>query len=917
MQEPQKDPTPAPPPAAEPAHNIFRPRGGPLGVFFAPRAVAVVGATERPGSVGRTVFRNLVGNPFGGAVFPVNPKRSSVLGVKAYPDVAAVPAPVDLAVIATPAATVPAVVGRCVAAGVRGAVVLSAGFRETGPAGADLERRVKEHLRPGGLRLVGPNSLGLMAPHTGFNATFAAGGARPGSVGLVSQSGALLAAVLDWSLRENVGFSAVASLGSMLDVGWGDLIDYLCDDPRTQSIVMYMESVGDAGAFLSAAREVTLRKPVIVLKAGRTEAAAQVAASHTGALTGSDEVLDAAFRRTGVLRVRSIAELFSTAGVLARQPRPQGPRLTILTNAGGPGVLATDALLAGGGALAGLAKETVAALNALLPPQWSHGNPIDIRGDAGPERYAGAVEVAARDPGGDGLLVILTPQAMTDPTRAAEQLARFARIGKPVLASWMGGATVAEGAAVLSRAGIPTFPYPETAVRAFLYLWRHTYNLRGLFETPHLSESAEDVDAGRARQVIDRALRAGRVLLTGSESAEILAAYRIPAAETRVAAGEDEAVRHADALGYPVVLKLHSETITHKTDVDGVRLGLPDAAAVRRAFREIESSVLEMAGPGHFAGVAVQPMVRPDGYELILGSSIDPQFGPVVLFGTGGRLVEVFRDRALALPPLNTTLARRLMEQTRIYAALQGVHGRRPVDLAALEQLLVQLGRLVVEQRRVKEIDVNPLLAAPDRLVALDARVVLHGPDVPDDQLPALAIRPYPVQYVAAATLKDGTAVTIRPVRPEDEPLLARFHETLSELSVYRRYLHALKLGQRVAHDRLSRLCFIDYNREMALVADRRGPDGRHEIVGIGRLIKEHATGQAEFALLVSDRVQGSGLGTELLRRLLQVARDEGVRRVFGDILADNHPMQRVCDRLGFRIGPAGPDRVVKAVIDL
>jgi acetyltransferase len=681
-----------------------------------------------------------------------------------------------------------------------------------------------------------------------------------------------------------------------------------------------MESVGDAGSFLSAARETALRKPVIVLKAGRTEAAARAAASHTGSLVGSDEVLNAAFRRGGVLRVNSIADVFNLTEALSRQPRPRGPRLTIVTNAGGPGVLATDALLSAGGQLATLSEQTVAALHGLLPPGWSRGNPVDLLGDADPERYARAVEAVAGDPESDGLLVVLTPQAVTEPTQTAERLRRFASgTGKPVLASWMGAATVQAGIDILNGAGIPTFSYPDTAARVFHSMYCYSYNLRGLYETPTLA--GDDVEAGDlavSGAIVAAARRAGRELLTELESKRLLAAYGIPTVETRLALGEAEAVRQAEAVGYPVVLKLHSETITHKSDVGGVQLSLADAAAVRQAYRAIEAAVHDQAGPGHFAGVTVQPMVRTDGYEVILGGSIDPQFGPVLLFGAGGRLVEVFRDRALALPPLNTTLARRMMEQTRVYSALKGVRGRPAVDLTELERLLVRFSRVVVEQRWVREIDVNPLLVSADRLLALDARVVLHGPDTREDQLPRLAVRPYPAQYAAGWTSRDGDAVVVRPIRPEDEPLLARFHQTLSEHSVYLRYLHAMKLSQRVAHERLARLCFIDYDREMALVAVRQDANtGEQELLGVGRLIKAHGTAEAEYALVVSDAWQRKGLGTELLRRLLDVARAEGIRRVTGEVLPDNGGMQRVCERLGFRLKYSLSDQLVRAAIDL
>jgi acetyltransferase len=683
-----------------------------------------------------------------------------------------------------------------------------------------------------------------------------------------------------------------------------------------------MESVGDARAFLSAAREVALHKPVIVLKAGRSEAAARAAAAHAGARAGSDEVLQAAFRRSGVLRVASVSDLFHMADVLGKQPRPRGPRLAVVTNAGGPGVLAADALLAAGGELAQLDLQTVAGLHALLPPPWSPANPVDVLGDAGPDRYARAAEAVARDPGSDGLLVILTPQALADPTQTAERLKPLAQTtGKPVLASWMGGAAVGAGVAILSRAGVPTFAYPDTAARVFAYMWQYTYNLRGLYETPALPAGDEEGGAGRARagQLLEAVRRAGRTLLTEHESRQLLAAYGIPTVPTALAATEEEAARRADGLGYPAVLKLHSETVPHKADVGGVRLDLADAEAVRRAFRAIEGAVRERAGPGHFLGVTVQPLVRRDGHELVLGSRIDPQFGPVLRFGMGGRLAEVFQDRALALPPLTTTLARRLMEQTRIYAALKGVRGGRPVDLAGLERLLVRFSRLAVEQRWVLEVDINPLLASPDRLLALGARVVLHGPDEREDDLPRPAIRPYPGRYVWPWAGRDGPPCLIRPIRPEDEPLLAAFHETLSEQSVYLRYLQAVKLSQRQAHERLARLCFIDYDRELALVAEGRGPgEGARAVAAVGRLIRQRGTPEeAEFALLVGDRFQGAGLGTEVLRRLLEVARAERIRRVTADILPENGAMQHVCAKLGFRLRHDAAERLMKAAVDL
>ncbi len=876
----------------------------PLDALFVPRSVAVIGATEKEGSVGRTVLWNLISSPFGGTVFPINPKRPNVLGLKAYPSLAEAPDPVELAVIVTPPQTVPGVMDECVAAGVRGVIVISAGFKETGSEGEELERQVLARARAGGIRVIGPNCLGVMNPIGGLNATFAAGIARAGSVGLISQSGALLCAILDWSMHEQVGFSSVVSLGSMLDVGWGDVIYHLGDDPNTGSIVIYMETVGDARAFLSAAREVALTKPIIVIKPGRTAQAAKAAASHTGSLTGSDEVLDAAFRRVGVLRVDAIEDLFAIADVLAKQPRPKGRRLTILTNAGGPGVLATDALIGGGGQLTEITPTAMDAFNAILPAPWSHNNPVDIIGDAPPERFASALEVAAGDPGSDGLLVVLTPQAMTDPTRTAEHLVPFAHIeGKPVLASWMGGADVEAGTAVLSAAGIPTFPYPDTAVEMFNYMWRYSDSLHSLYETPSMpDDEASSVNRTLAREIIDGVRREGRTLLTEFESKQVLSAYAIPITETRIAPTEAEAVAAADAIGYPVVLKLHSHTITHKTDVGGVQLNLVDADAVHAAYHAIQAAVAEARGARHFEGVTVQPMINYSGYELIVGSSVDAQFGPVLLFGMGGQLVELFRDRALALPPLTTTLARRMIERTKIYGAFAGIRGRQPIDTGALEQLLVHFGQLVVEQPWIKEIDINPLLASPERFIALDARVVLHDPDLSEAQLPRLAIRPYPRQYVGTWRSGDGTEMTIRPIRPEDEPLMVRFHQGLSERTVHERYLRDLGLAERTGHERLTRVCFNDYDREIALVVEREASDAEREIVAVGRLSKRHAVNGAEFAIVVADCCQRTGLGTELLRRLVQIGRDEGLDWIGAEMLVDNIGMQHTAEKAGFSL---------------
>jgi acetyltransferase len=905
----------------DPAHDLFRSERHPLDDIFNPRSVALIGATDREGSVGRTVLWNLLSTPFGGTVYPVNPKRASILGVKAYKDVASLPEVPDLVVITTPAPTAPGLIQECVDAGVPSAIIISAGFKEHGEEGKNLERKIADIIAGGKMRIIGPNCLGVMNPITGMNATFARHIARPGNVAFISQSGALCTAILDWSLRENVGFSAFVSTGSMLDVGWGDLIDYFGDDPRTKSIIIYMESVGDARSFLSAAREISLSKPILVIKPGRTAAAAKAAASHTGSLTGSDEVLDAAFRRSGVLRVQNISDLFYMSEVLARQPLPQGPRLCMVTNAGGPGVLATDALVTGGGNVADLSDKTMKAFDEFLPPHWSHNNPVDILGDAEPERYSHSLEIAAQDPSIDGMLVILTPQGMTNPTQIAEQLKPYANsLGKPVLASWMGGAEVAAGEEILNQAGIPTFAFPDTAARMFNYMWRYSYNLRALYETPNLRAESDAAapDRSKAKKIIEDVRKSGRTILTEFESKELLAAYGIPTVPTRIAITEEEAVKSAEEFGFPVVLKLYSETITHKTDVGGVQLNIRTAESVRASFNAIRNSVSEKVGAQHFQGVTVQPMIKLDGYEIIIGSTIDPQFGPVLLFGTGGQLVEVFKDRALALPPLNTTLARRMMERTKIFTALQGVRGRKPVDIPALEDMLVRFSQLVVEQPWIKEIDINPLLASAENLVALDARVVLHDPKMKESELPKPAIRPYPIQYVGQWKMKNNETVTIRPIRPEDEPTIIKFHEKLSERTVLMRYFAPLHLAQRTAHERLTRICFVDYDREMAMVAERKdGVGGVPEILAVSRLHHLHGTENFEATVVVIDEAQHLGLGSELMRRSVEIARKEGAKRVVATVLKENEEMQAIFRGLGFHLEPVEGKDLVRAELQL
>ncbi|MCL4508208.1 MAG: bifunctional acetate--CoA ligase family protein/GNAT family N-acetyltransferase [Chloroflexi bacterium] len=893
-------------------------RTGPLNGLFRPHAIAVIGASERLQSVGRSVVENLIASFHAGPLWAVNPKHREVLGIPCAGTIGEVSDHIDLAVIATPAPTVPTLVKECVAKGVGGIIILSAGFRERGPEGRLLEQQVLDAIQGTPVRIIGPNCLGVMRPYSGLNATFAHGIALPGRIAFLSQSGALCTSILDWSLEERVGFSAFVSTGSMLDVGWGDLITYFGDDPHTSSIMLYLESIGNARSFMSAAREVALSKPVIVLKAGRTNAAAKAAVSHTGSLAGSEDVFEVACSRCGILQVDSIGELFSMAEVLAKQPRPLGPRLAIVTNAGGPGVLATDALVSQGGQLASLTDKTLGQLDQHLPESWSHGNPIDVLGDATPERYTDALKLALSDETSDGLLAVLTPQAMTDPTRTAEALVQVARGNqKPVLASWMGGGLVAPSVSTLNAASIPTFDHPDEAAKAFTAMWRYSDHLRSLYETPVLTPPTSPTsDPATIRGWLSEARRAGRTVLTENESKRLLQAYGITTVPTALANTAEQAVAHAELIGYPVVLKLHSSKITHKTDVGGVELHLISAETVTTAFHRIKSVVTSQLGTEAFEGVTVQKMVKHWGVELVIGSTVDAQFGPVVLFGAGGQLVEIWQDRALGLPPLNSTLAHRQIEQTKIYRALRNVRGHGPADLQALTVMLVRFSQFVATERAIREVDVNPIVLTDDGPLALDARVVLYPTEALEEDLPPLAIRPYPQHYSGVWRLRDGNSVEIRPIRPEDESLMRAFHETLSEQSIYLRFFHLMSFEQRVAHERLIRRCFIDYDREIALVADHREEDGGHAILGIGRIVKARMQPEAEFSLLVSDRYQAQGLGTELLLRLIAIARSEGLERLTGDILMENIAMRRISAELGFSLRDHS-EGAIHAVLDL
>ena len=865
--------------------------------IFAPRRIAVIGASNRVGSVGHSVLRNLLSGGFEGVVQPVNPRHESVQSVESFPSVAALPKVPDLAVICTPADTVPDLVDRCGAAGVGGLAILSAGFIEAGAAGRERQAALSAAAeRWPRMRILGPNCLGFSVPRLGLGASFAADMPAPGRVAFVSQSGALCTSVLDWARGEGIGFSFFASLGNMLDVGFADTIDWLGNDPDTDAIILYIESIRDARAFMSAARAFARHKPIIAYKAGRSPESARAAASHTGVLAGGGAVYDAAFQRAGIERVDDIDALFDGAEILARQPLPAGPRLAIVTNAGGPGVMATDSLVRYGAVLAELAADSLAALGGGMPDWWSPANPIDILGDAPPERFAQAARLALADPGVDALLVILSPQAMTDPDASARAIGSLrSETRKPILAAWMGGPRVAAGLRILGEAGVASYSSPDQAVAAFAHMVAYARNREVLFETPRDLALELDVDRRALRAQLRRELPEGGMLGEGPAK-RVLAAYGIPVTLTLDAADPDAAVAAAERIGYPVVLKLDAAGISHKSDLGGVILDLVDAGAVRAAFSRILARVRAARPAAKIAGVTVQAMARREAaIELIVGASRDPTFGTVLMVGLGGVAVEVLGDRALGLPPLNERLARRMLESLRTWPLLQGYRGASPVDLDRLVGVLVRLSYLVADFPEILELDINPLLASADGVLALDARIRLDAATAADTTrtYAHLAIRPYPDEWVREGRGPDGEPLTLRPIRPEDEP---RWHALLAACSpdsIRKRFRYLFK---QTTHEMATRFCFIDYDREMAIVAE--AADG--SLLGVGRLVTEPGGRRAEFAVLVADAWQGQGLGGQLTDLCLEVARAWRLEAVYALTSPDNVRMLSLFHERGF-----------------
>jgi acetyltransferase len=869
--------------------------------IFRPESVAVVGASDQPGKVGHTLLHNLRLGGFRGPIYPINSKHSTVQGMPAFPRLGDLPSAPDLAVICTPAPTVPGVIKECGELGTRGAIIISAGFREVGAEGRALEEEIGcEAARHEGLRIVGPNCLGVIAPHAGLNASFAAGTPPTGHVAFLSQSGALCTSVLDWALDEGIGFSYFVSIGNMLDVGVGDLIDYFGADPATDSIVLYVESISDARQFMSAARAFARHKPIVVYKAGRFAQSAKAAASHTGAMAGVDAVYDAAFQRAGAVRVSLVDDLFDCAELLARKRLPKGPRLAIVTNAGGPGVMATDALLSMEGTLAALSEKLLARLNGLLPSCWSHGNPIDVLGDAPPERFAQALEVTLADDAIDAALVVLTPQAMTDPTGAARAVgAVAARSLKPVLAVWMGGKSVREGVELLNERGVPTYNTPEHAVRSFMHLISYAKNLETLYETPRDVPLKFTVDRAAARLRFHDLAASGASILSEDASKELLDAYGVPSAMPLRAPTADEAVKVADLIGYPVVLKIASPDITHKTDVGGVALDLLNAEQVRSAFARVTGAAHQKRPQARIEGVTVQRMISaPDGVELILGAKQDPIFGAVILVGAGGITAELFQDRALGLPPLNERLATRMLQSLRSWPLLNGYRGRPAVNVERLIEVIMRFSYLVADFPEILEIDINPLLVTPGQVVALDARMAVDRQRAERAVRPFshLAIRPYPEEYVRQATLASGEAVILRPIKPEDEPLWHELLASCSRESIWSRFRYSFR---ETTHEMATRFCYLDYDRELAIVAEVED-GGKRKLAAVGRLVADPDHERAEYAVLVGDPWQSHGLGGLLTDYCLEIARDWRLRRITAETSPDNTRMLAIFRDRGF-----------------
>jgi acetyltransferase len=866
--------------------------------LFKPESIAIVGASKTPSSVGAVLAHNLFNAGFDGPIMPVNPKYRSIEGVLTYPDVASLPVVPDLAILSTPPETVPALISELGKRGTRAAVVIAAGFAERGDQhGKELQQALLDAARPWLLRVVGPNCLGVMVPGIGLNASFAHLSPRVGQLAFIAQSGAMVTSVLDWANSRGIGFSYLVSLGDMADVDFGDMLDYLANDIETHAILLYIEAVTNARRFMSAARAAARMKPVIVVKGGRYPQGARAATSHTGALAGSDAVYDAVFRRAGMLRVLGLEDLFDAVETLAMTRPPKGDHLAILTNGGGIGVLATDALMDEGGLLAELGPETIAALDQVLPATWSHGNPVDIIGDASGKRYVDALEVLSRDQGVDSILVLNCPTAVTSSTEVAQALISPAqRLPQVLLTSWVGDSSAEEARRLFAEHRIPTYDTPGQAVRAFMYMVNYRRSQETLMETPPSVPEDFAPNVEQARALIEAGLAEGREWLTEPEAKDLLYLYGIPVVRTRTADTPEEAAAIAAEFGVPIALKILSSDLTHKSDIGGVALDLTGPATVRASAAAMWERVTTAQPEARLLGFTVQPMVRrPGAYELIVGVVDDPQFGPVILFGHGGTAVEVVNDKALGLPPLNMHLARELMSHTRIYQLLKGYRGLQAADLEAIAVTLIRVAQLIIDLPEILELDINPLLADEYGVVALDARVRIGQAQGPGPS--RLAIRPYPKALEEDIPLGDGRVLLLRPILPEDEPSLQASFASLNAEEIRLRFFVPMKT---LSHVTAARFTQLDYDREMALVLTERGIPGKTPIYGVVQLSADPDNERGEYAIILQGEMTGMGLGILLMRRIIDYAQSRNMREIFGDVLHENTTMLKLCQVLGF-----------------
>ncbi len=885
-----------------------------LTTLFEPESVAVIGASDRENSVGNVLFKNMLESGFKGRLYPINPKHETVQGQQAYKSIEEIGARVELAIIATRAQTVPNIVEQCGRSGIKNIIIITAGFSEVGHSGAALERKTLEIARSYNVRVLGPNCLGIIRPELGLNATFLRVNANVGNLALVSQSGAICSAVLDWAKSNRVGFSSVISLGSTADVDFGEILDYLVYDNRTHYILLYIEGIRNSRRFMSALRSAARIKPIILLKAGRHAAGSAAVKVHSGMIAGSDIVFDAAVRRSGVVRVQNIGQLFYASKALASRFRPLGKRLAIVTNGGGPGAMAADRAGDMDIPLAELSVDTIKALNAKLPSTWSHSNPIDIQGDATPAHYRDALLAVAQDDGVDGILIMLAPQAMTQPMAVAQVVIDVSgQTSKPMLTCWMGEEQVVAGRTALENAGIPAFRMPETAVELYYHISTYYRNQMLLLQTPEGTSKRTQKETEGAKMLIEAVLQEHRKVLSEMESKAVLRAFRIPVAQTMVARTPTESLLLAEQIGFPIAMKVDSPDLVRKTEAGGVRLNITSAAAVRNAYHDIIETVQKKHPAARVNGVSIEPyLTRPNGRELMVGVVRDPTFGPIITFGAGGSEVEIFSDRAVALPPLNRFLAQDLIRSTHAAQLLGEFRNMPAVNMEALEEVLLNISEMVCELPWLQELDLNPLIVDEHGAIAVDARIVIDFAATTGDRYSHMAIHPYPVHLIQNWEQPDGRTITIRPIRPEDADMEQAFVKKLSDESKYYRFMDTLR---ELTQSMLVRFTQIDYDREMALIATLPDADGKEVQIGVARYVTNPDGETVEFALAIADEWQKHGIGRRLMSALIETARQKGYRAVVGDVLSQNTKMFRLMTILGFSIHPHHEDPAVKRVV--